>query len=62
MIPMDLVNNSLTVIIGVGSLGGFVFMQIKGHRDSKKIRRITDQAFSRMKYRCLCDMRKVYNE
>ena len=61
MIP-DLVYNVLTVIIAVSSLGGFVFRQIKERRDTKKMRRITDQAFSRMKYRCLCDMRKVYNE
>jgi hypothetical protein len=60
MIP-DLVYNVLTVIVGIGGLGGFVFMQIKGRIEAKRQRRITDQAFSRMKYRCLCDMRKVYD-
>jgi hypothetical protein len=62
MIPMDLVNNSLTVIIGISSLGGFVYMQIKRRIETKRVKRITDQEFSKMKYRCLCDMRKVYNE
>jgi hypothetical protein len=62
MIPMDLVNNSLTVIIGISSLGGFVYMQIKGHIDRKRAKRIIDREWSKFKYRSLCDMRKVYNE
>jgi hypothetical protein len=59
---MDLVNNFLTVIFGVGTLGLFAYMNIKGHINRKRAEQLLNWEWSRMKYRCLCDMRKVYNE